>query len=94
MKAQSRAAPITIRVAACRIRGLVSILVPLFISSFRRADDLAVAMEARCYRGGAARTRLHTLKLSVIDVIFSVILIILLLLVIVVEPYLPPLIAV
>ncbi len=77
-----------------RIRGLVSILVPLFISSFRRADDLAVAMEARCYRGGVARTRLHTLKLSVIDVIFSVILIILLLLVFVVEPYLPPLIAV
>lgn len=74
-----------------RIRGLVSILVPLFVSSFRRADDLAVAMEARCYRGGAARTRLHTSKLTVLDILFAFILLGLLLLVFVAEPYLPPL---
>lgn len=45
-----------------RARSLIPILVPLFISSFRRADELAVAMECRCYRGGKGRTRLHELK--------------------------------
>ncbi len=74
-----------------RIRGLVSILVPLFICSFRRADDLAVAMEARCYRGGAKRTRLHTSKLKAIDILFSLVLVGLLLLVFAVQPHLPPL---
>ena len=44
-----------------RARALVPILVPLFISAFRRADELAVAMEARCYRGGEGRTRMHEL---------------------------------
>ncbi|HHW93436.1 MAG TPA: energy-coupling factor transporter transmembrane protein EcfT [Clostridiaceae bacterium] len=75
-----------------RIRGLVSILVPLFISSFRRADDLAIAMEARCYRGGTSRTRLHASKLSAIDIVFSFLLLGLLLLVFAVEPLLPPLV--
>lgn len=50
-----------------RVKALVPILVPLFISSFRRADELAVAMESRCYRGGEGRTRLKELKLSIID---------------------------
>ena len=45
-----------------RAKGLVPILVPLFISAFRRADELAMAMEARCYRGGENRTRFHQLK--------------------------------
>ncbi|NLZ92962.1 MAG: energy-coupling factor transporter transmembrane protein EcfT [Firmicutes bacterium] len=45
-----------------RAKSLVPLLVPLFVSSFRRADDLAVAMEARCYRGGEGRTRLNELK--------------------------------
>lgn len=45
-----------------RARNMVAILVPLFISSFRRADELATAMECRCYRGGEGRTRLHILK--------------------------------
>ena len=45
-----------------RAKALIPILVPLFISSFRRADELAVAMECRCYRGGEGRTKLHTLK--------------------------------
>ena len=53
-----------------RMRGLVSILVPLFISSFRRADDLAVAMDARCYQGEAGRTRLYTARLSIRDLAF------------------------
>lgn len=47
-----------------RAQSLIPILVPLFISSFRRADDLALAMEARCYRGGEGRTRLKQLKIE------------------------------
>ena len=45
-----------------RGKNMVPLLVPLFISAFRRADELATAMEARCYRGGEGRTRLHKLK--------------------------------
>ncbi len=45
-----------------RAKALVPILVPLFISSFRRADELAVAMECRCYHGGEGRTRLKQLQ--------------------------------
>ena len=45
-----------------RAKNLVPLLVPLFVSSFRRADELAIAMEARCYRGGKGRTRLRELK--------------------------------
>ncbi len=52
-----------------RAKALVPILVPLFISAFRRADELAVAMECRCYRGSAGRTRLHTLKMQRVDYI-------------------------
>ncbi|MEE3452721.1 energy-coupling factor transporter transmembrane component T family protein [Dialister sp.] len=45
-----------------RAKNMVPLLVPLFISAFRRADDLATAMEARCYRGGEGRTKMHQLK--------------------------------
>ncbi len=45
-----------------RAKSLVPILVPLFISAFRRADDLAMAMEARCYHGGDGRTKMKPLK--------------------------------
>lgn len=44
-----------------RIKNMLPILVPLFISAFRRADELAIAMESRCYRGGEGRTRMHEL---------------------------------
>ena len=44
-----------------RARNMLPILIPLFISAFRRADELAIAMEARCYRGGEGRTRMHEL---------------------------------
>lgn len=44
-----------------RAKSLIPLLVPLFISAFRRADELAMAMEARCYRGGENRTRMHEL---------------------------------
>ena len=45
-----------------RAKAMVPLLVPLFVSAFRRAGDLAMAMEARCYHGGEGRTRLHVLK--------------------------------
>ncbi|NFP92214.1 energy-coupling factor transporter transmembrane component T family protein [Clostridium sporogenes] len=47
-----------------RAKNLIPLLVPLFISSFRRADELAMAMEARCYRGGEGRTRMKELSFS------------------------------
>jgi len=50
-----------------RARALVPILVPLFISAFRRADELATAMECRCYHGGEGRTTLHVLKFKAAD---------------------------
>ena len=52
-----------------KAKSLIPLLVPLFISSFRRADELAMAMEARCYRGGAGRTRMKELAFSSKDVV-------------------------
>ncbi len=52
-----------------RARALVPILVPLFVSAFRRADELALAMEARCYRGGDQRTRMKQLRFARADVV-------------------------
>ena len=45
-----------------KAKAMVPLLVPLFISAFRRATDLAMAMEARCYRGGEGRTKMKPLK--------------------------------
>lgn len=65
IKAQeSRGADLSSGNLVKRFKGFVPILVPLFVSAFRRADDLAVAMEARCYRGGEGRTRLHELRVA------------------------------
>ena len=50
-----------------RAKALVPILVPLFISAFRRADELATAMECRCYHGGEGRTALHVLHFRPAD---------------------------
>ncbi|MEW6622275.1 MAG: energy-coupling factor transporter transmembrane component T [Bacillota bacterium] len=50
-----------------RVENMLPILVPLFISSFKRAEDLAIAMEARCYRGGEGRTSLYPFFLAVRD---------------------------
>lgn len=59
-----------------RAKSMVPILVPLFISAFRRADDLAMAMEARCYRGDNGRTRMKQMVLIKNDYIaFSIVLI-------------------
>ena len=51
-----------------RAKSLVPILVPLFVSAFRRANDLAMAMEARCYRGGDGRTKMKPLKYKAQDI--------------------------
>ena len=50
-----------------RLKALVPILVPLFISAFRRADELATAMECRCYHGGDGRTKMKLLRLKRVD---------------------------
>lgn len=52
-----------------RIKALIPILVPLFVSSFRRAYDLATAMECRCYHGGEGRTRMKSIHMAKRDVI-------------------------
>ena len=62
-----------------RIKALVPVLIPLFVSAFRRAYELAIAMECRCYQGGDGRTRMKVLKmkkrdyLSVIAVILLIV---------------------
>ncbi len=58
-----------------RAKSLIPILVPLFVSSFRIAQELAMAMEARCYRGGKNRTRMNEMKLRKRDYIAIVFLI-------------------
>lgn len=52
-----------------RVKSMIPILIPLFVSSFRKADDLAIAMESRCYHGGEGRTRLHQLRFRAADLI-------------------------
>lgn len=52
-----------------RAKSMVPILVPLFVSAFRRANDLALAMEARCYHGGEGRTKMKPLKYKRADII-------------------------
>jgi len=78
MKAQTaRGADFTSGSLIRRAKALIPLLVPLFISAFRRADELAVAMECRCYRGGKGRTRLNPAKVSRIDFVGLFILILL-----------------
>lgn len=52
-----------------RAKAMLPLLVPLFVSAFRRADELAVAMEARCYHGGVGRTRMKQLKIKRRDIL-------------------------
>ncbi len=55
-----------------RVKALVPVLVPLFISAFNRAAELATAMECRCYRGGEGRTRLKELRFTALDALCAV----------------------
>ena len=68
MKAQTaRGANFTSGSLLQRGKNMIPLLVPLFVSAFRRADDLATAMEARCYRGGEGRTRMNELSYTYRD---------------------------
>lgn len=58
-----------------RAKALIPILIPLFVSAFRRADELATAMECRCYRGGDGRTRMTVLHYHAYDFVFLILLI-------------------
>ena len=58
-----------------RAKRLIPILVPLFISAFRIAQDMAMAMEARCYRGGDQRTRMNAMKFQKRDIIGSAVIV-------------------
>ncbi|WP_425059838.1 Energy-coupling factor transporter transmembrane protein EcfT [Sporomusa carbonis] len=70
-----------------RAKNMVPLLVPLFISAFRRADELAVAMEARCYRGGENRTRMKELKLGTLDIMAAAAMLVLIAVLIAVKTY-------
>lgn len=52
-----------------KAKAMIPLLVPLFVSAFRRADELAMAMESRCYHGGKGRTRLRVMRLTYVDAI-------------------------
>ena len=68
MKAQTaRGAAFDTGGILARAKGMIPILVPLFVSSFKRADELAVAMESRCYNGGKGRTRMKQLHVHAAD---------------------------
>ena len=70
MKAQTaRGASFSEGSIIARAKGIVPILVPLFVSAFKRADDLALAMEARCYDGGAGRTSMKKMSYSWRDLV-------------------------
>ena len=65
-----------------KAKNMIPLLIPLFVSAFRRADDLAMAMEARCYNGGDGRTKMKPLRYNKTDRIAYVILLVFLALVI------------
>lgn len=72
-----------------RVKALIPVLIPLFVSAFRRAYDLATAMECRCYQGGKGRTRMKSLHFSKIDLIAALICLVILTGVILCNIFLP-----
>lgn len=72
---QARGAQFATGSVAARVKSLIPVLVPLFVAAFRRADELATAMEARGYRGGEGRTRMRELAFASRDAVAMVILI-------------------
>lgn len=56
-----------------RAKAMIPVLVPLFVSAFRRADELATAMDSRCYNGGRGRTRLNESKITYIDILKAIV---------------------
>lgn len=75
-----------------RAKSLIPLLVPLFISAFRIAQDLAMAMEARCYRGGDNRTKMNVMKFSGRDAVAGLISLVVLGIIILLRIYLPNLV--
>lgn len=79
MKAQTaRGANFTSGNLLQRGKNMIPLLVPLFVSAFRRADDLATAMESRCYRGGEGRTRMNELAYSYRDTVAMILVLVVL----------------
>lgn len=75
MKAQvSRGADYDTGTVINRIKGYITVLIPLFVSSFKHAEELAVAMDARCYRGDVGRTKLNPLKITGKDILAALLL--------------------
>ncbi|MDO8685220.1 MAG: energy-coupling factor transporter transmembrane component T [Clostridiales bacterium] len=73
MKAQaSRGADFDSGNIISRAKSFIPVLIPLFVSAFRRADELALAMEARCYRGSEGRTRMKQLRMGKIDAVLLI----------------------
>lgn len=72
-----------------KAKALIPILIPLFVSAFKRADDLAIAMECRCYRGGEGRTKLKELQYGKVDLLLVALAVVLLLGIVLCNLYLP-----
>ncbi|MBQ4150849.1 MAG: energy-coupling factor transporter transmembrane protein EcfT [Clostridia bacterium] len=72
-----------------KAKALIPILIPLFVSAFKRADDLAIAMECRCYRGGEGRTKLKQLRYTKVDLLLLLFLAIFIAGIILANIYLP-----
>ncbi len=72
-----------------RVKALIPVLVPLFVSSFRRAYDLATAMECRCYHGGDGRTRMKQLRMAVRDFLAVGVMVLLIAVLIVTNVFIP-----
>lgn len=68
-----------------RAKSMIPILIPLFVSAFRRADELALAMESRCYHGGDGRTRMHQMRFHRSDLVAALIVLAMTALIIVVQ---------
>ena len=77
-----------------RAKALITILIPLFVSAFRRADELALAMECRCYRGGEGRTRMKQLKLGSADFISAALVAVFIAAVVLINIFVTPLVAI
>lgn len=74
-----------------RAKAMIPILIPLFVNSFRRADELAMAMESRCYHGGEGRTRMRVLKFTWRDLVAALIVAALIAAIVLCQKLLPPL---
>ena len=72
-----------------KAKSMIPILVPLFVSAFRRANDLAMAMEARCYRGGEGRTKMKPLRYEKCDYVAYLIVIVYVVAVVLIGRYVP-----